>query len=278
MAVRAERCDGLAAPRGNPEQLQRVLFNLIQNAIRHTPPDGSRDRAGRGRRRRRRGRGRRHRRRASSRRRASACSSRSTAPTPRATIPARGSGWRSRGRSWRRHGGAIWLEDAPVGTRVRFRLAGGHGICLSTRLMSRSRARSVPLTVPVTFERAGARMVGDRQLRTVQPAAAARRTISSGQPKRRSRDAQREQRLRRAARIGPRSRSGTCVRRRSSRASSALAAGRAAARRRAPRGCARRARGRRRRRARRPPPAAGRAGSNEASQSMKQTTSSVRGA
>ena len=31
----------LAAARGNPEQLQRVLFNLIQNAIRHTPPDGS---------------------------------------------------------------------------------------------------------------------------------------------------------------------------------------------------------------------------------------------
>src|SRR5207302_786472 len=27
--------------RANPEQLQRVLFNLIQNAIRHTPPDGS---------------------------------------------------------------------------------------------------------------------------------------------------------------------------------------------------------------------------------------------
>jgi signal transduction histidine kinase len=27
--------------RTNPEQLQRVLFNLLQNAIRHTPPDGS---------------------------------------------------------------------------------------------------------------------------------------------------------------------------------------------------------------------------------------------
>jgi signal transduction histidine kinase len=27
--------------RGNPEKLQRVLFNLIQNAIRHTPADGS---------------------------------------------------------------------------------------------------------------------------------------------------------------------------------------------------------------------------------------------
>ena len=27
--------------RADPEKLQRVLFNLIQNAIRHTPPDGS---------------------------------------------------------------------------------------------------------------------------------------------------------------------------------------------------------------------------------------------
>jgi signal transduction histidine kinase len=38
-------CTELQAPlvpaRGNPEQLQRVLLNLIQNAIRHTPPDGS---------------------------------------------------------------------------------------------------------------------------------------------------------------------------------------------------------------------------------------------
>lgn len=31
----------LAPARGNPEKLQRVLFNLIQNAIRHTPADGS---------------------------------------------------------------------------------------------------------------------------------------------------------------------------------------------------------------------------------------------
>jgi signal transduction histidine kinase len=34
--------DGELAPaRANPEKLQRVLFNLIQNAIRHTPADGS---------------------------------------------------------------------------------------------------------------------------------------------------------------------------------------------------------------------------------------------
>ena len=41
VAVRAEFDQPLASARGNPEQLQRVLFNLIQNAIRHTPADGS---------------------------------------------------------------------------------------------------------------------------------------------------------------------------------------------------------------------------------------------
>jgi signal transduction histidine kinase len=41
VAVRAELDDQLVPARGNPEQLQRVLFNLIQNAIRHTPADGS---------------------------------------------------------------------------------------------------------------------------------------------------------------------------------------------------------------------------------------------
>ena len=39
--MRAELDDQLTPARGNPEQLQRVLFNLIQNAIRHTPADGS---------------------------------------------------------------------------------------------------------------------------------------------------------------------------------------------------------------------------------------------
>jgi signal transduction histidine kinase len=39
--VRAELDQRLRHARGNPEQLQRVLFNLIQNAIRHTPADGS---------------------------------------------------------------------------------------------------------------------------------------------------------------------------------------------------------------------------------------------
>jgi signal transduction histidine kinase len=41
VAVEA-RVPGDAVPaHGNPEKLQRVLFNLIQNAIRHTPADGS---------------------------------------------------------------------------------------------------------------------------------------------------------------------------------------------------------------------------------------------
>jgi signal transduction histidine kinase len=39
--VRAELSAGLRPARGDPEKLQRVLFNLIQNAIRHTPADGS---------------------------------------------------------------------------------------------------------------------------------------------------------------------------------------------------------------------------------------------
>jgi signal transduction histidine kinase len=41
VAVRTHLDRRLAPARANPEQLQRVLFNLIQNAIRHTPADGS---------------------------------------------------------------------------------------------------------------------------------------------------------------------------------------------------------------------------------------------
>jgi signal transduction histidine kinase len=41
ITVSASLPDRLAPARANPEKLQRVLFNLIQNAIRHTPPDGS---------------------------------------------------------------------------------------------------------------------------------------------------------------------------------------------------------------------------------------------
>ncbi|CAN5239825.1 hypothetical protein BH20ACT16_BH20ACT16_15780 [soil metagenome] len=41
VVVHAELAPRLAAAQVNPEQIQRVLFNLIQNAIRHTPADGS---------------------------------------------------------------------------------------------------------------------------------------------------------------------------------------------------------------------------------------------
>ena len=41
VAVRAEIPAALNPARANPEKVQRVLFNLIQNAIRHTPGDGS---------------------------------------------------------------------------------------------------------------------------------------------------------------------------------------------------------------------------------------------
>jgi signal transduction histidine kinase len=41
VVVTAEVAERLAAAQANPEKLQRVLFNLIQNAIRHSPADGS---------------------------------------------------------------------------------------------------------------------------------------------------------------------------------------------------------------------------------------------
>jgi signal transduction histidine kinase len=41
VAVPAGPLGEAATARANAERLQRVLFNLIQNAIRHTPPDGS---------------------------------------------------------------------------------------------------------------------------------------------------------------------------------------------------------------------------------------------
>ena len=39
--MRAELETPVAPVEANPDKVQRVLFNLIQNAIRHTPPDGS---------------------------------------------------------------------------------------------------------------------------------------------------------------------------------------------------------------------------------------------
>jgi signal transduction histidine kinase len=41
VALRAEIQSDLRPARANPEQLGRVLTNLLTNAIRHTPPDGS---------------------------------------------------------------------------------------------------------------------------------------------------------------------------------------------------------------------------------------------
>ncbi len=41
IALHTEVPPDLPPARANPEKLQRVLFNLIQNAIRHTPADGS---------------------------------------------------------------------------------------------------------------------------------------------------------------------------------------------------------------------------------------------
>ena len=41
VSVTAQVSEVVGVARANPEKLQRVLFNLIQNAIRHTPADGS---------------------------------------------------------------------------------------------------------------------------------------------------------------------------------------------------------------------------------------------
>jgi signal transduction histidine kinase len=123
VSVVANVPERLAAARANPEKLQRVLFNLIQNAIRHTPADGSvvvraepvadqievevadtgsgiapeeRERV------------------FSAFYRGGADASRTEAgaglglAVSRAIVEA--------------HGGRIWLADAPIGTRIRFSL------------------------------------------------------------------------------------------------------------------------------------------------------------
>jgi signal transduction histidine kinase len=139
ITVRAVLDSSLAPAHANPEKLQRVLFNLIQNAIRHTPPDGSvtvraqsigdaieievadtgNGIAGE------------HR-------------PRVFEPFYRAdnsrTDAGAGLGLAVSRAIVEAHGGSIWLEDAPVGTRVRFRLpAPGPGLPLGAGGASGSR-------------------------------------------------------------------------------------------------------------------------------------------
>jgi len=131
VTMTAELAPALAAAHGNPDKLQRVLFNLIQNAIHHTPPDGSvtvraesvgdaveievadtgLGIAGE------------HRQRVFE-------------PFYRAD-GARTAGGAGLGLAVSRaiveaHGGSIWLEDATVGTRVRFRLPAGSAAPLAS--------------------------------------------------------------------------------------------------------------------------------------------------
>jgi signal transduction histidine kinase len=121
VAVRAELARPLTPSHGNTERLQRVLFNLIQNAIHHTPPDGSvtvraQDVDG-------------------GVEIEVADTGTGIAPDQRQRVfepffradasrtqPGAGLGLAIARAIVEAHGGDIWLEDATVGTRVRFRL------------------------------------------------------------------------------------------------------------------------------------------------------------
>lgn len=123
VSVHAELDPQLAAATANPEQIQRVLFNLIQNAIRHTPADGSvvvRTVGAAG---------------AVEVEVADTGEGISPADRERVFEPfvqgagreARADGSAGLGLAIARaivqaHGGEIWLEEARLGTRVRFRL------------------------------------------------------------------------------------------------------------------------------------------------------------
>jgi signal transduction histidine kinase len=126
VTVTAELGASIAAARANPEKLQRVLFNLIQNAIRHTPPDGSvtvrAESVGGG----------------VEIEVADTGAGIATEERARVFEPfyradgARSDGGAGLGLAVSRaiveaHGGTIWLEEAPVGARVRFRLPSEDG-------------------------------------------------------------------------------------------------------------------------------------------------------
>jgi signal transduction histidine kinase len=121
VTVQTELGASLVAARANPEKLQRVLFNLIQNAIRHTPPDGSvtvRAESVAG---------------AVEIEVADTGTGIADDHRPRVFEPfyradeSRSDGSAGLGLAVSRaiveaHGGSIWLEDATIGTRVRLRL------------------------------------------------------------------------------------------------------------------------------------------------------------
>ncbi len=123
VAINAELPSGEVVALANAEKVQRVLFNLIQNAIRHTPADGSvtvRARSGDGR---RRSRGRRRRSGDPRRARASGSLRPSTAARMPAARRAPASAWRSRGRSSRpTAAGSGWRRRCPEpGSTSRWR-------------------------------------------------------------------------------------------------------------------------------------------------------------
>jgi signal transduction histidine kinase len=130
VTVIAELDVSLAAAHANPEKLQRVLFNLIQNAIRHTPPDGSvtvrAESVGDG------------------VEIEVADTGAGIAGEHRARVfepfyradGARTDGGAGLGLAVSRaiveaHGGRIWLEEAKVGARVRFRLPSEDGVAVT---------------------------------------------------------------------------------------------------------------------------------------------------
>jgi signal transduction histidine kinase len=123
VAVSADVAPGLAPARANPEKLGRVLANLLQNAIHHTPPDGSvLVRA--------------HQTNGSAEIEVSDTGAGiAMADRPRIfepfyrggneaarTHPGSGLGLAIARSIVEAHGGQIWLADAPVGTKVRFTL------------------------------------------------------------------------------------------------------------------------------------------------------------